>query len=124
MVVLVMVLAVVYLTQFRINAPSGGPEAVQSFRNDLHEGGAPCQWRRRPGDGRCDRGEDQRPLRLHGPSAIAEQRAAEEIAPDRRGSGSGQPSDKTVQLLSRMPKAVRRSRRIRHLRTSAPQRRV
>ena len=34
MIVLVLVLAVVYLTQFRINAPAGGAqEAVQTFRN-------------------------------------------------------------------------------------------
>jgi len=34
MIILVLVLAVVYLTQFRINAPAGGTqEAVQGFRN-------------------------------------------------------------------------------------------
>jgi hypothetical protein len=34
MIVLVLVLAVVYLTEFRINAPAEGtPEAVQGFRN-------------------------------------------------------------------------------------------
>jgi hypothetical protein len=33
MIILVLVLAVVYMTQFRINAPDGTQEAVQAFRN-------------------------------------------------------------------------------------------
>jgi hypothetical protein len=33
MIILVLVLAVVYLTEFRINAPAGDTDAVQAFRN-------------------------------------------------------------------------------------------
>jgi hypothetical protein len=98
MVVLVMVLAVIYLTQFRINAPADGTrKAVSAFRTTCikaarHANGG--------GDLVMDDDTEEKIGAYCGCMAEAIQSNVEPSEIEM--IGRGQPSDKTVQLLSRI----------------------
>jgi len=97
MIVLVLVLAVVYLTQFRIAAPTPWAQALQSFRNDCvkaarHANGG--------GDLVMDDATEEKIGAYCGCVADAMQSNVEPAEIEK--IGRGQPSDKTVQLMSRI----------------------
>ncbi len=98
MVILVMVLAVVYLSQFRINAPaSPWAAALQSFRND-------CAKAARHANGGGDLVMDDATEEKIGAycGCMAEAIKSNVQPAEIEMIGRGQPSDKTVQLLSRI----------------------
>jgi len=98
MVVLVLVMAVVYLTQFRITAPaSPWAVALQSFRND-------CMKAARHANGGGDLVMDDATEEKIGAycGCMAEAIKSNVEPAEIEMIGRGQPGDKTVQLLSRI----------------------
>jgi hypothetical protein len=98
MIVLVMVLAVVYLTEFRINAPSGGTqEAVQAFRNTCMKAARHANG---GGDLVMDEATEAKIGRYCGcmVDAVQSNVPPEEIAK----IAQGQTSEKTLALLDRI----------------------
>jgi hypothetical protein len=98
LVVLVLVLAVVYLTQFRIAAPpSSWAVALQSFRND-------CIKAARHANGGGDLVMDDATEAKIGAycGCVAEAMQSNIEPSEIEKVGRGQPSDKTVQLMSRI----------------------
>ena len=97
LVILVLVLAVVYLTQFRIAAPTPWAQSLQSFRNDCvkaarHANGG--------GDLVMDDATEEKIGAYCGCVADAMQGNVEPAEIEK--IGRGQPSDKTVELMSRI----------------------
>lgn len=98
LVVLVLVLAVVYLTQFRISAPpSPWAQALQSFRND-------CMKAARHANGGGDLVMDDATEEKIGAycGCVAEAMQGNVQPAEIEKIGRGQASDKTVQLMSRI----------------------
>jgi hypothetical protein len=98
LVVLVMAAAVLYLTQFRINAPaSPWQAALQSFRSD-------CAKAARHANGGGDLVMDDATEEKIGAycGCMAEAIGSNVAPAEIEMIGRGQPSDKTVQLLSRI----------------------
>ena len=98
LVVLVLVLAVVYLTQFRIAAPaSPWSAALQSFRSDCTKAARHANG---GGDLVMDDATEEKIGAYCGCMAEAIQSNVQPAEIER--IGRGQPSDNTVQLLSRI----------------------
>jgi hypothetical protein len=98
MIVLVMVLAVLYLVQFRMSAPvSPWAQAMQSFRND-------CMKAARHANGGGDMVMDEATEEKIGAycGCMAEAMKSNVQPAEIERIGRGQASDTTVQLLSRI----------------------
>ena len=97
MVILVLVLAVAYLTQFRIAAPTPWAQSLQSFRNDCAKAARHANG---GGDLVMDDATEEKIGAYCGCVADAMQSNVEPAEIEK--IGRGQPSDKTVQLMSRI----------------------